>query len=484
MSFLGIDIGTSGLRVLLVDPSGAPIGSAESAYSTAHPHAGWSEQDPADWCSALETCVAALREAHPEFTELNGIGVAGHMHGAVVLDADDAVLHPCIMWNDTRAQAEASRLDGTTKVRDLSGNIVFAGFTAPKLEWLRTHAPDTYARIAKVLLPAAYLNLYLTGAHISDMSDAAGTSWLDVRRRAWSEDLLSAGHMKQSQMPRLVEGAHAAGQLRDDVKTRWGLSDDVVVAGGAGDNAAAACGIGAMAEGQGFVSLGTSGVVLMARGTCCPAPETAVHTFCHALPDRWYQMGVMLSAADCLSWFSKITGTAPDALTEALGDDLRPPSPLRFAPYLSGERTPHNDAKLRAGFDGIGAETTREDMTHALLTGICFGLRDCMEAIKATGGQFETLYAIGGGAASTYWLTLLATVLQTPLLIPEGREFGAALGAARLGMTAAGADIDTVMRAPKVRGIIRPDDALVQVYEAAYEEFRNAHTHTYQESQT
>jgi xylulokinase len=476
MSFLGIDLGTSGLRALLVDDAGAPIGATERHYEAAHPKSGWSEQDPADWIAALEGAVAELKSDHPEFAGLKGIGVAGHMHGATLLDAEGKVIRPCILWNDTRSHAEAAVLDGTEKVRDLSGNIVFPGFTAPKLEWVRTHEPQNFGKVAKVLLPAAYLNLYLTGDHVADMSDSAGTSWLDVGRREWSDYLLGKGHMRRDQMPRLVEGSARAGTLRADLARAWGVGGDVAVAGGAGDNAAAACGIGTMDEGQGFVSLGTSGVILAARRGYSPAPATAVHTFCHAVPDRWYQMGVMLSATDSLNWLSRITGEKPAALTTALGEDLAAPGGVRFLPYLSGERTPHNDAAIRGAFTGLGTDTRREDLTRAVLEGVAFGLRDSFEALKATGARLESLIAIGGGTGSRYWLKLIATVLGVPLRLPAGGEFGAALGAARLGICAAtGADPRAVMTLPDLGTAIAPDENQRSAYDDAFARFRAAY---------
>jgi xylulokinase len=256
----------------------------------------------------------------------------------VLIDDQGTPIRPCILWNDTRSHAEAARLDAIPQVRALSGNIVFPGFTAPKLEWVRTHEPDDFARVAKVLLPAGYLNWYLTGDFVANMSDSAGTSWLDVGARDWSDPLLNAGHMRRDQMPRLVEGCAIAGQLRPALARALGLKKPVVVAGGAGDNAAAACGIGALSEGKGLVSLGTSGVLLVARDGYVPAPEAALHTFCHAVPDRWYQMGVMLSATNSLNWLAKISGQTPTQLTQALGDDLEPPGRELFLP-LSFRRT-------------------------------------------------------------------------------------------------------------------------------------------------
>lgn len=476
MSYLGIDLGTSGLRALLIDADGEAIGSAESHYTVSHPHSGWSEQDPAAWIAALEAAVAALKALHPQFAGLKGIGVAGHMHGATLLDAAGKVIRPCILWNDTRSHAEAARLDAAPSVRALSGNIVFPGFTAPKLEWVRAHEPDNYARVAKVLLPAAYLNFYLTGAYVADMSDSAGTSWLDVGARCWSRELLEAGHMRAEQMPALVEGSQKAGTLKADHAVRWGVGADVTVAGGAGDNAAAACGIGALSESQGFVSLGTSGVLLAARDGYRPAPETALHTFCHAVPDRWYQMGVMLSATDSLNWLSRMTGRKPSELTKALGDTLHPPGRVRFLPYLSGERTPHNDAEIRGSFTGLGAETAVEDLTRAVLEGVAFGLRDSAEALRATGARLDRLFAIGGGAASRYWVELIATALGVTLVLPKAGEFGAALGAARLGLVAAtGRAPETVMLAPEAGTEISPVKALAGAFDDAYGKFRDAY---------
>jgi len=476
MTFLGIDLGTSGLRALLVDGDGTPIASSERAYDVAHPHKGWSEQNPADWIAALEDAAAELAATQPRFSDLKGIGVAGHMHGATLLDEAGNVLRPCILWNDTRSHAQAARLDATAQVRALSGNIVFPGFTAPKLEWVRAHEPEVFGKTARVLLPAAYLNHYLTGDYVADMSDSAGTSWLDVGARDWSEALLDAGHMRRDQMPRLVEGSQAAGTLRPELAAKWGLSGTVTIAGGAGDNAAAACGIGALREGQGFVSLGTSGVLLSARDGYRPAPETALHTFCHAIPERWYQMGVILSATDSLNWLSRITGHKPAVLTSGLGDTLQAPGSLLFLPYLSGERTPHNDADIRGSFIGLTAGTTRDDLTRAVLEGVAFALRDCFEALKGTGAGIQQLTAIGGGTASRYWLKVIATVLGVPLALPGGGEFGAALGAARLAMSAAtGAEPESIMSAPQIRDIIEPDAGSGSAFDEAYGTFRAAY---------
>jgi xylulokinase len=477
MTFLGFDLGTSGLRALLVDEAGNPIGATERSYDARRPFPGWSEQDPADWIAAVDGAVEELRATYPAFADLRGIGVSGQMHGAVLLDASDQVLRPCILWNDTRSHAQAARLDAMPEVRALSGNIVFPGFTAPKLEWLRENEAGIHARVARVLLPAAFLNHYLTGEFVADMSDSAGTSWLDVGGRQWSDTLLKAGHMRRDQMPGLVEGCEEAGQLRPALRERWGLRRPVSVAGGAGDNAAAACGIGALHEGQGFVSLGTSGVLLVARDGYSPAPETAVHTFCHAVPGCWYQMGVMLAATDSLNWLARITDKKPAILTSQMGDGLKQPGRVRFLPYLAGERTPHNDSEIRGSFTGLGLASSVDDLTRAVLEGVAFGLRDSLEALKATGARIDSLIAIGGGTASRYWLRLIATVLNLPLRLPAGGEFGAALGAARLAMVAAtGASPDSIMRTRDSRETIDPESGMIASFDDGYRRFRGAYS--------
>lgn len=473
MSFLGIDLGTSGLRALLVDEDGSSIGSAERAYSSQHNQPGWSEQDPADWISALEAAVEDLRSTHTAFADLKGVGVAGHMHGATLLDDRDQVIRPCILWNDTRSDKEARALDETDQVRALTGNIVFPGFTAPKLLWLKRREPEAFARVAKVLLPAAFLNLYLTGAYIADMSDSAGTSWLDVGKRAWSDHLLAAGSMRRDQMPEIIEGCEAAGALRPELAARWGVGSNVVVAGGAGDNAAAACGIGALNDGDGFLSLGTSGVLLAARNGYHPDPASALHTFCHAVPGRWYQMGVMLSATGSLNWLGQITGKSPAELTGALGPELQAPGRVQFLPYLSGERTPHNDANVRGSFTGLGMETTQADLTRAVLEGVAFALRDSYEALVKTGARIDRLIPIGGGAKSRYWLELIASVLDVTLQIPNDGEFGAALGAARLAQLAAtDENPEAIMSQPEIAEHVAPNADLMDEFTRRYSEFR------------
>lgn len=476
MSYLGIDLGTSGLRALLVSDEGKPICSAEQHFGVSQPHFGWSEQNPGDWIAALNEAISDLQSQSDDFKSIRGIGVAGHMHGATLLDKKGDVLRPCILWNDTRSYQEAEVLDSTQGVRELSGNIVFPGFTAPKLEWVRLNETKIFDQVSKVLLPAAYINYYLTGDFFSDMSDSSGTSWLDVGNRDWSKQLLDAGHMRLEQMPRLVEGSERGGTLKPNLKSKWGIETEVSIAGGAGDNAAAACGIGALDDGQGFVSLGTSGVILVAREKYTSNPESAVHTFCHAVPERWYQMGVMLSATDSLNWLSRIVNANPAALTEELGGNLTAPGRELFLPYLSGERTPHNDANIRASFSGLSIDTSREDITKCVLEGVAFGLKDSLEALKGTDAKIEGLSVIGGGSSSEYWVKLIATVFGIPLRKPAGSEFGAALGAARLGMCSANGENPLhIMPVPEFSDEIEPSHTLVSQFEDAYAAFCNAY---------
>lgn len=472
--YLGLDLGTSGLRALLVEASGRVVGSAEADYPVSHPHPGWSEQRPEDWVSAAERCVESLRQAFPaEWPALRGIGLSGQMHGAVLVDAAGEVLRPAILWNDTRPHVEAAALDATDPVRTLSGNIVFPGFTAPKLLWLEQHEPEVFARIHKVLLPKDYLRLWLTGGYVGDMSDAAGTSWLDVGARDWSDTLLQAGHMRRDQMPDLVEGSAASGDLRGSLQADWGLDHTVVVAGGGGDNAVAACGVGCLSEGQGFVSLGTSGVLLAARDRFAPMPETAVHSFCHAVPGRWYQMGVSLAATDCLNWLSGRLGQSPGELANALPDHITGPAGVTFLPYLSGERTPHNDSAIRGAFVGLDITSDNAQLTQAVMEGVAFAMRDSLEALKATGADLKQVLAIGGGTRSRFWVETLATVLDLPMHLPKAGEFGAALGAARLAMAADGQGAaDQLMTPPEVAEVIPPRSDLRDQYEARYQTFR------------
>jgi xylulokinase len=472
--YLGFDLGTSGLRTILVSEAGEIIGSAEAHYDVSHAHSGWSEQDPAAWVEACKQTLSDLRSAHPtELAALKGIGLSGHMHGATLVDSNGDVLRPCMLWNDTRSAEQAAQLDTTAGFRDISGNIVFPGFTAPKVAWVAAHEPDIFSKIHKVLLPKDYLRYWLTGEYYGDMSDAAGTSWLDVGARDWSDDLLAKSGMRRDQMPDLVEGCEAAGELRAELCADWGITGAVTVVGGGGDNAVAACGVGCFKEGDGFVSLGTSGVLLAAKDSFAPKPESAVHTFCHAIPDTWYQMGVILAATDCMNWLSKNLGPSPAELSGLLGDTISGPGAIRFLPYLSGERTPHNDSTIRAALVGLDVGTGHAELTQAVMEGVGFALRDNLEALKSTGTNLERVLAIGGGAASAYWVEMLATLLDVPIDLPEAGDFGAALGAARLAIVGVtGADPKDIMTGPKTAKTVTPRKELSAAYTEAYDEYR------------
>jgi xylulokinase len=471
--YLGLDLGTSGLRGLLVGANGAVVGDATSEYSVCNPEDGWSEQAPSDWIEAAKTVMSRLRLNHPkEYAAIKGIGISGHMHGATVLDARGDVIRACILWNDTRAAAEAAELDAIPAFRRLSGNIVFPGFTAPKLLWMKRHEPANFARVAKVLLPKDYLVYWLTGRFVSEMSDAAGTSWLDVGAREWSDELIERSGMSPGQMPDLLEGPELAGTLDGKVAAELTLPDEVGVVAGAGDNAAAACGIGALAEGQGFLSLGTSGVLLAAKDNYVPAPASAVHTFCHAVPETWYQMGVMLSATDSLNWLASNLGRTPRDLAARLPGSVTGPSSVRFLPYLSGERTPHNDVHARAAFIGMSKGADDRVLCQAVMEGVGFALRDCLEALKKTNTDLSGVFAIGGGSNSAFWVETLANTLNIEVWLPAQGDFGAAMGAARLAMVGvSGASPSDVMTRPEVERAYEPDRDLVAAYEAAYRKF-------------
>ncbi|MDO5641835.1 MAG: xylulokinase [Paracoccus sp. (in: a-proteobacteria)] len=473
--YLGIDLGTSGVKLLLMDAGQKVLGSATAALTVSRPADGWAEQAPDDWIAATRTALAELSSGH-DLGAVAGIGLSGQMHGAVVLDAGDRVIRPAILWNDTRAHHQAARLDAMPEFRAITGNIVFPGFTAPKLLWMAKEEPDAFARIACVMLPKDYLRLWLTGERVAEMSDAAGTSWLDTGARAWSGALLDATGMRADQMPRLVEGTAVSGLLRAGIAAEFGLKPGIPVAGGAGDNAATAVGAGTVAGGQGFVSLGTSGVLFAATDRYLPRPESAVHAFCHALPGMWHQMGVILSASAAMEWLATITGATPATLTAELGTTLRPPGEITFLPYLSGERTPHNDAQARGSFHGLSARADRAALTQAVLEGVAFGFADNLAALRAAGSDPGALLALGGGARSQYWLRAIATALDLPVLVPESGDFGAAFGAARLGMMAAtGADPKTVCTPPKIAAEILPEPALRPDFDAALTRFRAAY---------
>ena len=469
--YIGLDLGTSGLKGVLIGEDQVVLAEATAPLTVSRPAEGWSEQAPSDWIRAAETVFDQL--SAKGLGSVRGIGLSGHMHGATLLDAGDDVLRPCILWNDTRSFEEAAELDGDPMFRRLTGNIVFPGFTAPKLDWVRKHEPRIWDRVAKVLLPKDYLRLWLTGEHVGEMSDAAGTAWLDTGKRDWSDELLTATGLTRAQMPRLVEGSQVSGTLRAELASRWGVAPGVVVAGGGGDNAASGVGVGVVRAGEAFVSLGTSGVLFAANDGYQPDAATAVHTFCHALPDTWHQMGVILAATDALNWYAKLVGADAAKLTGELRA-LKAPGKTLFLPYLGGERTPLNSASVRGAFIGLEHATDRQAATRAVLEGVTFAIRDSRDALAATGTKLEHLLAVGGGSRSDYWLKLIATALDCPVQLPVAGDFGGAFGAARLGLmaaTGAGAEIATL---PPIARTIDPDPSLKDAFDAGHARFRAA----------
>lgn len=470
--YIGIDLGTSSVKTVLMDEQQNVIASSTASMEVTRPADGWSEQDPASWVAGMETTLGELHAKHAKpMQSVRGIGLSGHMHGATLLDKNDDVLRPCILWNDTRSHVEAGLLD-TPESRARCGNILFPGFTAPKIAWAANHEPEIFAKIAKVLLPKDYARLWLTGEHVSEMSDAAGTGWLDVGARDWSDALLSATQLSTEHMPSLVEGTAVSGKLRATLAKRFGMSESVVVAGGAGDNAASACGMGTVSPGNAFLSLGTSGVLFAANESYQPNADSAVHAFCHALPDTWHQMGVILAATDSLNWLSTVVGQSPAALTDALENSPCTPTDVIFLPYLGGERTPHNDAKARGVFIGLDHNTDSVAMTKAVLQGVAFAFRDCQNALASAGTQLPSAYAIGGGSKSAYWLQIIASALKLPLHTTVDGDYGAGLGAARLAFIAAeSADPSEVCHKPTIERTIDPNLSLYDDFSAQFERY-------------
>jgi xylulokinase len=485
MTYLGIDLGTSEVKVVLLDHGQRVLASASVKLALSHPHPYWSEQDPEQWWQATLAAVGQLQAtAGPQLAALRGIGLSGQMHGATLLDAEGRVLRPAILWNDTRAHAECAELEALApESRQITGNLAMPGFTAPKLLWLRKHEPLLYARVAKVLLPKDYLAWRLTGEFVSDMSDAAGTLWLDVAARDWSDTMLAACGLQRSHMPRLLEGNQAGGALRESLHAEWGIAQEVQVAAGAGDNAATAVGMGATAPGDAFLSLGTSGVLFVCNDRFMPNPAQAVHAFCHCLPQRWHQMSVILSAASSLAWAARATGAADAGelaeLASALdtGDaNLLAQAPL-FLPYLDGERTPHNNAQASGVFFGLRSNTGKAELAYAVMEGVAFAMADGYAALRATGTTVAQASFVGGGSRSRFWAELIASATGITLLRhPEG-DVGAAVGAARLAMMAVtGAAPEEICVKPPVAERIAPRADLCAVLPARLARYRRLYT--------
>jgi xylulokinase len=474
--FIGIDLGTSAIKSILIDEDGRVIASASEPLRISRPAPGFSEQDPESWWQATLAGLDKLaRQAPREMAAVRGIGLSGQQHGATLLDKAGKVLRPCILWNDVRSARECHEL--VARLPDLpriTGNPTLPGFTAPKLVWVKKHEPEIFARVAKVLLPKAYLRYRLSGEYLEDMSDASGTAWLDVGRRAWSSAALAATDLTLDHMPALVEGTAPAGRLRTELAQRWGMAEAPVIAGSAGDNAAGAIALGAIHPGDAFVSLGTSGVLWATTAGFAPNTMAAVHAFCHCVPDTWHQMGVILSAASCLAWLSGVVGVEESELLKGLGDAVERPSPVVFLPYLSGERTPHNDADIRGAFAVLSHDTSRAVLAQSVMEGVAFAMRDCLDALQAAGTRLTSLDAIGGGARSRLWLSIIANVLDLLVNRLADSEVSGAMGGALLGrMAATGEAPSAVCRPPKRMETLEPRAALRDAYAGAHARYRN-----------
>jgi len=472
--YIGIDLGTSGVKAILLNEQGEMLASHTEKLSVSRPHPLWSEQDPEQWWLATDRALTALAQQQP-LSGVKAIGIAGQMHGATLLDRDDRILRPAILWNDGRCAEECALLEAAVPdSRQITGNLMMPGFTAPKLLWVKRHEPEVFAQVAKVLLPKDYLRLRMTGEYASDMSDAAGTLWLDVAKRDWSDEMLAACDLSRDNMPALFEGSEITGTLLPEVAAGWGMPAVPVVAGG-GDNAAGAIGVGMADAGQAMLSLGTSGVYFAVSNGFLSRPESAVHSFCHALPNRWHLMSVMLSAASCLDWAASLTGlgsvseliAAAEQADEQAGD-------LWFLPYLSGERTPHNNPQAKGVFFGLTHQHGQRELARAVLEGVGYALADGMDVVHACGVTPKSITLIGGGARSAYWRQMLADISGQQLDYRTGGDVGPALGAARLAQIAVNPETPLADLLPQLplEQAHRPDAERHQAYAPRRETFR------------
>ena len=476
MLTIGIDLGTSAMKLLLADENGTIRNTAVREYPLLFPHPGWSEQEPKAWWGALQSGLQELLSGF-DASEVVGIGVGGQMHGLVALDKDDNVIRPAILWNDGRTAEETEWLNtaiGKETLSKYTGNIAFAGFTAPKILWMQKHEPENFARISKIMLPKDYINYRLTGVHACDYSDASGMLLLDVEHKRWSKEMLSICGVTEEQLPRLYESYDVIGTVKEEVAATLGIPASVKVVAGAGDNAAAAVGTGTVGNGACNISLGTSGTIFISSDSFGVDPINGLHAFAHA-DGHWHLMGCMLSAASCNKWFCdeilKTTDYASEQIDmeENLGQNR-----VFFLPYLMGERSPINDVDARGTFVGLSLDTTRRDMVQAVLEGVAFAIRDSFEVARSIGVRIDCSKVCGGGAKSPVWRKMLCNILNIPLDLPQ-TEQGPGMGGAMLAMVGAGlypsveACADALV---SVKETIYPDPELAAKYEAQYRKFR------------
>jgi xylulokinase len=474
MSYLGVDCGTSAVKAVVVDDSERVIASSESAYRPDHPRPLWSEQDPEVWREAMFAAIGDLRTKAPRaIVGLRGIGFSGQMHSAVLLGRDDRPVRPAMLHNDTRAFAEARELDEKhPELAAIVGVKPMAGFTAPKLMWLARHEPEISASVASVLLPKDYLRFTLTGEKRIDMSDAAGTWWLDEAQRRWSPAALAASGVEPSLVPPLTEGSQASAGLRPAIADELGLPRDLVVAAGGGDAAVGALGLGAIRPGDAFISLGTATQLIVASDIYRAAPEKLVHSFAHALPGRWYRMAAMLNGAGALAFAARLVGAEVADLEREADEHYRGPSEVLFLPYLSGERTPHDDPHARGVVFGLSPSSSRADLTRAVMEGVAFTLADARDCLAAAGDGLGRVGLIGGGAKSALWTRMIAAALGREIVRYRGGEAGPAFGAARLARLAAtGESADALCAAPEILDVIAPEPFLVDAFAKRRERF-------------
>ena len=477
MYYIGIDLGTSSVKLLLIDELGAIHQQVTREYPLEFPHPGWSQQAPEDWKDAVLSGLQELT-ANCDKRQIAGIGTGGQMHGLVVLDRDDNVIRPAILWNDGRTAAQVDYLNeviGKQTLSERTANIAFAGFTAPKILWMRENEPENFARIAKIMLPKDYVNYILTGVHCCDYSDASGMLLLDVAHKRWSKEMLDLCGITEAQMPALYESYETVGTLRPEIAQLLGFPENVKVCAGAGDNAAAAVGTGVVGDGGCNISLGTSGTVFISSKQFGVDPNNALHAFAHA-DGGYHLMGCMLSAASCNKWLmDDILRTKDYAGEQApITDEKLGTNHVYFLPYLMGERSPINDTNARGAFIGMSMDTSRADMTQAVLEGVAFAIRDSVEVAKSLGIPLASSMLCGGGAKSPLWRRILANVLNMPLTIPASEQ-GPGMGGAMLAMVACGAYGSVAEACAKlvtVSETVAPDPEIAARYEARYRQFR------------
>ena len=482
--FIGIDLGTSSVKIILVDHEQNILATSNSPLTVQNPKDGFSEQNPHEWIKATLKCLEVIKINKPkEFCETISIGISGHMHGATLLDNTGAVIRPCILWNDTRSHKECLEFEKQSfDVRVISGNITMPGFTAPKINWVKNNEPDNFNKISKVLLPKDYLRFYLTGEYFSEMSDASGTLWLNIKERKWSDELLSCSSLEEKHMPKLVEGNQEAGTLKNIFKDKFNFKNNVIVVGGAGDNAAAAVGMGIIDHKKSFISLGTSGVFFTPTQKFLSNTGDAVHSFCHCMPNKWHLMSVMLSASNCLDWICSITNTSIKETMINVENYFKDKNLISnssfFLPYLSGERTPHNDPHIRGSFHSMKTTTDATNMQYAVIEGVSFGILDGVNAILKVNNNFEKIFMVGGGSRSSFWIELISTLLNRNLSVCHQSEFGAALGVSRLAMfvDTNNSNKENIIKQIKIKKEFSPNIDKIDLLLKRYETWRDLYS--------